>query len=164
MVIKADELRFKLSSKDDSEINFISSESDDLENMSEVRMYPAEMPTEMIFKIEKGNEVIGEFRFTRMRWYNRKSELSIILKKEFQGKGYGTETMRKMIDFAFNKMNLYRLEAEVLEFNKASIKLVENLGFQKEGVLRKAKYSRGKYWNIYRYGLLKDEWERFVSE
>jgi RimJ/RimL family protein N-acetyltransferase len=164
MVIKSNELEFKLSSKDDPEVISVSSESDDLENMSEVRMYPDGMPAEMIFKIEKGNEVIGEFRFTRLRWYNRKSELSIILKKEFQGKGYGTETMQKMIDFAFNKMNLYRLEAEVLEFNKASIKLVEKLGFQKEGVLRSAKYSRGKYWDIYRYGLLKNEWEELSQK
>ncbi len=159
MIIKGKQLAIRLTGKDDEELKRISDESEDLENMSEVRMYPQEMPTEMVFRIEKEGEVIGEFSFNRLRWYNRKSEISIILKKEFQGKGYGSEVLKRMIEFAFKKMNLYRLEAEVLEFNETSIKLVEGAGFKKEGVLRKAKYSGGKYWDIYRYGLLKDEWE-----
>ncbi len=158
MIIDGKEIKLKLTGKEDEEIALLNAESDDLENMSEVRMYPKGMPTEMVFRIEKENVLIGEFRFTRLRWYNRKSEVSIILKKEFQSKGYGTEVMKTMIEFAFNKMNLYRLEAEVIEFNIASIKLLESLGFQKEGVLREAKYSGGKYWDIFRYGLLKKEW------
>ncbi len=160
MIIREKNLKLKLSDKDEPELKKLNAESDDLENMSEVRMYPANMPVEMVFSIELGDKLIGEFRFTRMRWFNRKSELSIILKKEFQGKGYGTLVMKKMIEFAFNKMNLYRLEAEVVEFNEISIKMIEKLGFKKEGVLRKAKYSNGRYYDILRYGLLKDEWER----
>lgn len=160
MIIREKNLKLKLSDKDEPELKKLNAESDDLENMSEVRMYPANMPVEMVFSIELEDKLIGEFRFTRMRWFNRKSELSIILKKEFQGKGYGTLVMKKMIEFAFNKMNLYRLEAEVVEFNEISIKMIEKLGFKKEGVLRKAKYSNGRYYDILRYGLLKDEWER----
>ncbi len=160
MIIREKNLKLKLSDKDEPELEKLNAESDDLENMSEVRMYPANMPVEMVFSIELEDKLIGEFRFTRMRWFNRKSELSIILKKEFQGKGYGTLVMKKMIEFAFNKMNLYRLEAEVVEFNEISIKMIEKLGFKKEGVLRKAKYSNGRYYDILRYGLLKDEWER----
>ena len=159
MIIREKNLKLKLSDKDEPELEKLNAESDDLENMSEVRMYPANMPVEMVFSIELEDKLIGEFRFTRMRWFNRKSELSIILKKEFQGKGYGTLVMKKMIEFAFNKMNLYRLEAEVVEFNEISIKMIEKLGFKKEGVLRKAKYSNGQYYDILRYGLLKDEWE-----
>ena len=94
-----------------------------------------------------------------MRWFNRKSEITIIIKKDFQGKGYGKESLRAAMDFAFNKMNLHRLEAEVYEFNHVSIKLMESLGFKKEGVLREAQFSNGKYWDIIRYGILRNEFK-----
>ena len=58
-------------------------------------------------------------------------------------------------------MNLYRIEAEVIAFNKVSVKMVEGLGFVKEGILREAKYSNGKYWDIYRYGILRSEYDKF---
>ena len=160
MIIKQGKLVLKSPSEEDEETRRLSAESEDLENMSERRMYPPGIPTEMIFRITHEGKFAGEIRLTRIRWFNRKSELSIILKKEFQGKGIGTEAMKTLINFAFDKMNLYRLEAEVLEFNTASIKLVEKLGFSKEGTLRKAKYARGKYWDIFRYGLLREEWEK----
>lgn len=56
-------------------------------------------------------------------------------------------------------MNLHRLEAEVIETNSASIKLIEKFGFKKEGVLREAKFQNGKFIDIYRYGLLRSEYK-----
>ena len=62
------------------------------------------------------------------------------------------------MEYAFNKMNLHRLEAEAIEYNKASISMLEKFGFVLEGTLREAKYSDGKYWGVYRYGLLRQEY------
>ncbi len=56
-------------------------------------------------------------------------------------------------------MNLHRLEAEVIENNSPSIKLVEQLGFKLEGKLREAKYTEGGYIDILRYGILKNEYK-----
>ncbi|MGD8779843.1 MAG: GNAT family protein [Ignavibacteria bacterium] len=81
----------------------------------------------------------------------------MILKKEHQGKGYAKAILKKIIDFAFNRMNLHRLEAEVIETNKRSRKIIESLGFIFEGELREAKYQNGKYISVLRYGLLKYE-------
>ena len=152
-------LTIKLTTPDDTEIKMLSEKSNDLVNMSETRLYPVNTPTEMVFRIENKNELIGEIKFSRMRWYNRKSELSILIKKEQQNKGYGTKALNAAMHYAFDKMNLHRLEAEVYDFNEASIKLVEKLGFKKEGVLREAKYLEGKYYNIIRYGILKREFK-----
>lgn len=157
MILNADDLLLKLTNKTDSDLQSITENSADLENMSETRMYPSNMPVEMLFRIEKDKEVIGEIKFTRIRWFNRKAELSIIIKKEYQQKGYGKKAMKQIMNFAFNKMNLHRLEAEIIEYNKVSIALIEKLGFKKEGTLRQAKYSQGKYWDIFRYGILRNE-------
>ncbi len=159
MVIKIEDLTIKFLREEDEKLTGLLENSDDIMNMSEVSYYPPKMPTEMKFKIEKDGKVIGSIVFSRIRWFNRKSEISIILKKEFQGKGYGKKSLKAAMDFAFNKMNLHRLEAEVYEFNNVSIKLIESLGFKKEGILREAQYSKGKYWDIIRYGILRNEFE-----
>ncbi len=153
----------RLVNNNDAGLQKIIEDSEDWNNLSETKLYPENMPTEMTFTIEAEGKIIGEVVFSRIRWFNRKSEITIIIKKDFQGKGYGKESLKAAMDFAFNKMNLHRLEAEIYEFNKVSIKLMESLGFKKEGVLREAQFSNGKYWDIIRYGILRSEFNGLHS-
>ena len=127
--------------------------------LNEKRLYPEPMPDSIIFGIEAVGEIIGETALKNIRWYNRKAELSLFIKPEFQGKKIGTEVLIKMMNYAFNTLNFYRLEAEVIDYNEISKKLVENLNFTLEGRLRQAKYHDGKYFDILRYGILKTEFE-----
>ena len=160
MQIKTENLVLKSTDKNDPDLETLSQDTGLLFNMSETRLYPKGMPGEMAFRIEKNLELIGEIRFKTIKWLNRKAELSILLSEENQNSGYGYEAMLEAMKFGFQKMNLHRLEAEVIAFNKPSIKLVEKLGFVFEGTLREAKYSDGKYYDIYRYGILKDEFNK----
>ncbi len=145
----------------DEEKKTLYSSNEQLDTMSEVWRYPEETPTEIVFKIEREGKTIGELTMKNLRWFNRKAELGIIIFPQEQGKGYATDALRTVINYAFKDMNLHRLEAEVIEYNEASKKMIEKLGFKEEGRLREAKYSKGKYWDILRYGLLKDEYEKF---
>ena len=160
IILDCGEFKLKSTNVDDPELLKIEYGIEDLNHMSEVRTYPAEFPEVIVFKIENDNELIGEIKFNRLRWFNRKAELGIIIKKEFQEKGIGKAALKKIIEFAFEKMNLHRLEAEVIEDNARSKKLIEDLGFVFEGELREAKYSKGKYLSVLRYGLLKHESEK----
>ena len=160
MEIKTESLILKSTDKDDPDLENFAQNSNILFNMSETRLYPKEMPMEMVFRIEKEGGLIGEIRFKTIKWFNRKAELSIILSENNQNNGYGYEAMLAAMKFGFQKMNLHRIEAEVIAFNKPSIKLVEKLGFVLEGTLREAKYSDGKYYDIYRYGILKNEFNK----
>jgi len=144
---------------DEEKVNLKVSISD-MDNMSERHRYPPNTPTEMNFVIEVEDKIIGELKLNNIRWFNRKAELSLLIAPEYQKKGYGTDVIKTLINYTFNSMNLHRLEAEVIEFNEASIKLIEKLGFIKEGTLREAKYSNGSYYDIYRYGLLIKEYKR----
>jgi RimJ/RimL family protein N-acetyltransferase len=159
MILKKGKLVLRTTVGDDEELIALFQNADELLNMSETRVYPDGMPTEMVFRIEIDNVLIGEVRLKNLRWFNRKAELSIIIHEEHQGKGYGREVLEYIIEYAFDKMNLHRLEAEALEFNEISISLLEKLGFQPEGRLREAKYHNDKYWDILRYGLLKSEYK-----
>ena len=53
-----------------------------------------------------------------------------------------------------------RVSAVVWNGNNLSKHLAEKLGFVREGVDRKARFKNGHYIDLYRYGLLKEEWER----
>ncbi len=162
--IKLDELKLTSLSSEDRSLENIGYDKEDLDQMSETRSYPSKMPEKISFKIEKENEIIGEVSFSRLRWFNRKAELSLILKKEHQEKGYAKKILKTIIDFAFNRMNLHRLEAEIIKTNERSLKLIESLGFVFEGELREAKYQNGKYVSVLRYSLLKHEFEKLSKD
>ena len=144
MLINTGNVTLKVTTSDDLELKELIQDVEELYPMSEARLYPDKMPKEMMFRIELNGKLIGEAGYKTIKWYNRKAELSIIITKENRGKGYGKEVLNALLKYGFEKMNLYRIEAEVIAFNKVSINLVEGLGFIKEGTLREAKYS-GKY-------------------
>ena len=148
-----------MTDNNDPDLRELFQSKNELFTMSETRLYPDSTPTEMVFRIETDHELIGEIRYKNIRWFNRKAELSLIVAEKHQRGGYGKEALGALLNYAFNKMNLHRLEAEALEYNTASIMLLEKFGFVLEGTLREAKYSNGKYWNIFRYGLLKSEYK-----
>jgi RimJ/RimL family protein N-acetyltransferase len=116
------------------------------------------MPSKICFRIEKNGEPIGQVCIKNIKWINHKAEISLFLRKDMQGKGFGSKAMNAIIEFGFNRLNLYRLEGEVIDGNTASIKLLQNNGFTEEGRLREAKFVNGTYKDLLRYGLLRKEW------
>ncbi|ANQ53372.1 GCN5 family acetyltransferase [Thermosipho sp. 1063] len=128
-------------------------ESDDLKYFSETRII--DIPRRVVLNFFESIP-IGFVTFN-VRYFNRNAYITYYVRSDMRGKGYGKVILKKAIDYAFDEMNLNRLTAEVYEYNEISIYLLEKLGFVKEGVLRKAKYSQGRYFDIYVYGLLKDE-------
>ncbi len=75
-----------------------------------------------------------------------------------QAKGYGEKALGAIIEFGFKRLNLYRLEAEVIDGNIPSVKLMRKFGFVEEGRLREAKYVNGIYKDLLRFGLLRKEY------
>jgi RimJ/RimL family protein N-acetyltransferase len=159
MKIQSKTLTLHSTSNDDAELKSMFQDLETLSNMSEKNVRPIDIPSEITFRIEADNNLIGEIRIKNIKWYNRKAELSLMIEKSHRGKGYATEALNNIIEYVFNTMNFYRLEAEVIDINAASKRLVEKCGFIFEGRLREAKYVNGKYYDILRYGLLKKEWD-----
>lgn len=75
-----------------------------------------------------------------------------------QGKGYGTESLRAVCDFAFSTGGLRRLTATVTAGNLASRKALENVGFRLEGELRESFLLARKWHNDWLFGLLSREY------
>lgn len=57
------------------------------------------------------------------------------LDKNYNGNGYATEAVQ-LVDFAFNDLKLYKIEAGAMPANIASIRVLEKVGFEKEGIAK----------------------------
>ena len=112
-----------------------------------------------IFLKEDGRH-IGNIELSEIDYIHRKAKYAILLWAE-AGRGYATEASTALISFAFNKLNMNRLELGVNENNSAAIRLYAKLGFVKEGVLREAFIRNGVKGNLIAMGLLKKE---FISK
>lgn len=130
-----------------------------VQNLTEKWTYPDNMPDSMVFDLWKDEKLIGQAAYKSIRWFNRKAELSLFIHPDYQHKKIGLRIMEAMISHAFQHLNFHRLEAEIIEYNPAAIRLVEKLGFVNEGRLREARYFDRKYYDILRYGLLKSEYQ-----
>lgn len=81
----------------------------------------------------------------------------------FQGRGYATEAVARMLEHLFDEKGLHRVSAECDTRNGASARLLEHLGFRREAHLRSSTWSKGEWCDDYLYALLADEWSRVRS-
>lgn len=105
------------------------------------------------------DRVIGTCTLAAIDEPNRRAELGFALGRDHWGKGYMAEALKALLDYAFETLNLRRLEADVDPRNKGSIRTLERLGFQREGLLRERWDVNGEIQDSLMYGLLRGEWE-----
>ena len=77
-----------------------------------------------------------------------------------QGKGYGTDAIFALLQFAFEKLKLQRVDAVVRELNKTGQKYyIKKIGFVAEGVRRRAYPLHGVWQNLVTLGMTFEDWE-----
>jgi RimJ/RimL family protein N-acetyltransferase len=104
------------------------------------------------------NTVIGTCTLYHIDTRNRRAEIGYALGSKYWRKGYMQEALTLLLNYCFHSLNLHRLEADIDPKNTLSIKLVERLGFQKEGYLRERWLVGGGTQDSLIYGLLKKDW------
>ncbi|MBI9012516.1 MAG: GNAT family N-acetyltransferase [Clostridiales bacterium] len=75
--------------------------------------------------------------------------VGIMIHKDYQGKGLGRALMNTLLDIADNWLMLVRVELTVFTDNEKAIGLYKKLGFEEEGLKRKAAIRNGKYEDEY---------------
>jgi RimJ/RimL family protein N-acetyltransferase len=75
------------------------------------------------------------------------------------GHGYATEAARALLRWAFDTLDLNRVQAEADTRNAASARVLEKLGFVREGTLREDCVVNGEVSDSWVYGLLRREWQ-----
>lgn len=111
------------------------------------------MSTGQLFKIwifEKDDSdlsnVIGSVAVSEiMRGCFLSGYLGYRMDQDYQGRGYMTEAVGRVVEYAFQDLGLHRLEANIMPRNKASLRVVEKLGFYEEGVGLKYLFINGRW-------------------
>ncbi len=107
------------------------------------------------------DRLIGKAAVYRIEWANGNGFLRLgIGAAEDRRKGYGTQALRMLLRFAFAELNLFRVTANVPEYNVGALALLHKFGFVQEVCRRKSLERDGRRWDLYIFGLLNDEWQK----
>jgi len=103
-------------------------------------------------------EKMGYISFKIADDISRKGLLALKLVEAARGKGVGTDGLKTMTSFLFNKLNMNRLFTHIIHYNKASLSLFEKSGWTIEGTERQSIYMNNEYHNNVLLAMLKDEY------
>ena len=93
-------------------------------------------------------------------WINRIGNLGIVIgRSEYRNNGIGASAIMLLLDYAFKRMNLNKIQLDVHADNERAIKCYKKCGFIIEGTLRDKIFRDGKYVNVHIMGILKKEYE-----
>ena len=105
------------------------------------------------------DKIIGTVTLFNLNFDNKRAEIGYGLDHAYWRQGYVTEALDALLSYAFDELQLHRLEADVDPRNLGSIRTLEKLGFQREGLMRERWQVNGEIQDALFYGLLRPEWE-----
>jgi RimJ/RimL family protein N-acetyltransferase len=113
--------------------------------------------------LRSNDKLIGSVTLFHMDRTHRRAEIGYAQGRAYWGQGYMQEALNALLNYAFEILNLHRIEADVDPRNAASVRTLERLGFQREGYLRERWQVNGEIQDSFYYGLLRPDWERTIS-
>jgi RimJ/RimL family protein N-acetyltransferase len=103
------------------------------------------------------DRMIGNTALFALNREQKHAEIGYSLMPDCQGRGLAQEAVRLVLGFAFDELGLERIEADIDPRNAPSCRLVERLGFVREGLLRERWRVNGEICDAAFYGLLRRE-------
>ena len=116
--------------------------------------------------IEYNGTAVGYISLINIDWVNRSAWNGIkLFSTDHMGKGIGTDAVMAIMRFAFESLNLNRLEGSLFEYNKASYGLyVEKCGWTVEGKKRQSVFKNGGYYDTICVAILKEDYTELVKK
>ena len=105
------------------------------------------------------DRLCGALRLNHIERDNHKASIGYYLDANHQGRGLATSSVRTVLQFAFERLGLNRIELKCASDNLASQRVAERLGFKWEGLLRQAELVDGVYLDHFVYGLLRADFD-----
>jgi RimJ/RimL family protein N-acetyltransferase len=104
--------------------------------------------------------LIGTTTFHAYTPEHHRAEVGYSLAPQAQGRGLASEALRAALSYAFDQLGLLRIEADVDPRNGPSCRLLERLGFRREGLLRARWHVADEICDATLFGLLAQEFVR----
>ena len=105
-------------------------------------------------------KLVGSVSFVKISKENQSAEIGYWLSEKMQGKGIMTQSVKRLVKYGFEKMNLNRIEINVASANSKSCNIPKKLAFIHEGTLREYMLLKGKFHDIEKFSMLRKEWIR----
>jgi RimJ/RimL family protein N-acetyltransferase len=103
-------------------------------------------------------ELAGEALLWNIDRHNRLAHIGISLRPTSRGRGLGADAVRVLCTYGFSVLGLHRLQVDTLADNTAMIRVATELGFVREGLLRRSAWVTGDFMDEVILGLLATEW------
>lgn len=131
-----------------------------------VRLQPGDIvESEHTRTIVSASRLVGFTELTWVSWNHGAAYMRLgIGDPDDRGKGYGSEALALMLNYAFQELNLFRLTAVIPEYNQVAMQLFERAGFVEEVRRRQAIHRYGRCWDVIHMGILRAEWEEMNTE
>ena len=109
---------------------------------------------EFVLEEQTSGRVIGVTSLHRIDWARRCAGIGYWVRRSRARQGFATEGVEAVAGHAFATLSIHRLEALVALDNVPSQRVVEKLGFTREGVAREVEFVEGRFLDHFQYSLL----------
>lgn len=113
---------------------------------------------DVVYEIWHYNAFAGLIAIKEIDQWNKKAELGYWLDPRFEGQGIMTSSCIAVMNCAFNKIGLNRIQVKAGIGNAHSSKIPERLGFKFEGIERSGEKFQDHYIDLEVYSMLKEDW------
>ena len=108
-------------------------------------------------------QIAGNIGYHPIDWSTQRVEIGYWLAEQFQGQGLMTKACQAFTAYAFDALQLNKVEIRCAPDNIRSCAVPQRLGFIREGLIRQAGWLYDHYVDLVLYGMLADEWQKLHS-
>ena len=119
--------------------------------------YQSDVYFHWVIEWKENWKLIGTINLGNVDETSLYSDTCYMLSPEYQGRGIMTEVLQSVLRYAFDKIGLNRVQAEVFAGNDASARVLTKCGMQLEGIARKKYYKGGRFYDTAQYAAVRGE-------
>ncbi|AIC93034.1 GNAT family N-acetyltransferase [Shouchella lehensis] len=107
--------------------------------------------------------VVGMASFNSLNWANKTASIGYWVSEKVQGRGIVTAVAHDLTNYAFQQLNMNKVEIRAAAENQKSQRVPMKLGFTREGTIRQAEWLYDHYVDHVVFGMLASEWKDRVN-
>lgn len=115
-------------------------------------------PASCFLAAMSGGDVVGASVFTKIDRAHKRADWAFYVSRRARGGRIGATLEFISLDYAFNDLELVKVNGEVLAFNLSVLKLHSRFAFREEGIRRRHIMRDGKWIDVHLLGLTRSEW------
>lgn len=120
--------------------------------------YEAHKGVDWAITRQEDGQFVGMCGLYRWERGDRKIDLGYHIAQAHWGQGFATEAAHAIIKWAFEHLDVHRIQADCTDGNIASERVMQKCGFKLEGIWRESCWEHGRFVSLRQYGLLRHEY------